>query len=253
MDGNEMFWKATVEEIKQGYVYDEKRDAFSCLLCGEVFFRGIIYPFENVLYEAERAAKKHIYDCHGSVFQYLINMNKRYTGLTEHQKELLEHFYQGLSDKEITQVLGSGSTSTIRNHRFKLKEREKQAKVFLAIMGLIEDGVQPEEKLIPIHKGATMVDERYVITEKERQDILKTYFQGPKGEHLSLFPSKEKRKIVVLQHIIKQFDAHKKYSEKEVNETLKHIYEDYVTIRRYLIEYGFMDRSQDGSLYWVKL
>ncbi|MBJ6950597.1 DUF2087 domain-containing protein, partial [Vibrio cholerae] len=30
-------------------------------------------------------------------------------------------------------------------------------------------------------------------------------------------------------------------------------YPDFVTLRRYLIEYGFLDRTDDGSQYWVKL
>ncbi|MEG2739993.1 DUF2087 domain-containing protein, partial [Clostridium sp.] len=30
------------------------------------------------------------------------------------------------------------------------------------------------------------------------------------------------------------------------------IYEDYATIRRALVEYGFMKRSNDCSSYWVK-
>ena len=28
--------------------------------------------------------------------------------------------------------------------------------------------------------------------------------------------------------------------------------EDYVTVRRNLIEYGFLDRTADGRTYWVK-
>ncbi|RIJ63707.1 DUF2087 domain-containing protein [Rummeliibacillus sp. POC4] len=27
---------------------------------------------------------------------------------------------------------------------------------------------------------------------------------------------------------------------------------DYVSLRRYLIEYGFMERTDDCSIYWVK-
>jgi hypothetical protein len=30
------------------------------------------------------------------------------------------------------------------------------------------------------------------------------------------------------------------------------VYDDYVTVRRYLIEYGFLDRKDDGSQYWLK-
>lgn len=42
------------------------------------------------------------------------------------------------------------------------------------------------------------------------------------------------------------------YSEREVNRILKRIYEDYANLRRALIEYGFIDRTNDGSSYWVK-
>jgi hypothetical protein len=37
-----------------------------------------------------------------------------------------------------------------------------------------------------------------------------------------------------------------------VNEILKNAYEDYATLRRYLIEYDFMDRKADGSQYRLK-
>ncbi|MMZ69439.1 hypothetical protein D1872_322810 [compost metagenome] len=51
---------------------------------------------------------------------------------------------------------------------------------------------------------------------------------------------------------MKRFDTHKKYTEKEVNGILRTADTDYVTLRRYLIEYGFLDRKDDGSMYWVK-
>lgn len=255
-DVNELFWNATIEEIKRGYVFNELRDEYICLICGERFQKGIIYPSDNLLFDAEKAVKVHIHKSHQSMFQYLVNMNKKYTGLTDIQKELLEYFYRGLSDKEIAKMHGNGSTSTIRSHRFKLKEKEKQAKVFLAVMELLEEskktkGHDFDNELINIHRGATMVDDRYAITEKEREKVIKTYFNREDGR-LSTFPSKEKRKIIVLSHIVKNFQINKGYSEKEVNTILKNIYDDYVTIRRYLIEYGFMERNRDCSIYWVK-
>lgn len=39
---------------------------------------------------------------------------------------------------------------------------------------------------------------------------------------------------------------------KEFNEIIKTAYYDYVTVRRFLIEYGFLDRKPDGSQYWLK-
>ena len=46
-------------------------------------------------------------------------------------------------------------------------------------------------------------------------------------------------------------DPKKKYTEKELNTILVESFDDYVTIRRYLIEYGFLDRKKDGSRYWI--
>lgn len=62
---------------------------------------------------------------------------------------------------------------------------------------------------------------------------------------------KEKNKVVIFGKIAEQFEYGKRYSEQEVNEILKPIYEDYMTIRRYLIMYGFMERTKDGRQYWL--
>jgi hypothetical protein len=245
MDIEKLFWEASVEEMVQGYIYEEEKEEYICLVCGECFVKGVIYKSGEVLLEAERAVKSHIAAEHNSMFDYLVNMDKKYTGLTEHQKKLLTAFKAGQSDKEIVEAEGEGSTSTIRNHRFKLKEREKQAKVFLAIM----QSLTVKDDLINIHRGATMVDERYATTEEEREKVLKNYFSDSR---LKSFPASEKKKIVILKQIMKGFDVKKEYSEKEVNEVLKSIFEDFVTIRRYLIQYGFMERTKDCSKYWVK-
>lgn len=81
----------------------------------------------------------HIQNEHTSMFDYLLNMDKKFTGLTDLQKKMVQFFYMGLNDKEIVKELDGGSTSTIRNHRFTLREKMKQAKVFLALMELSEE------------------------------------------------------------------------------------------------------------------
>lgn len=52
---------------------------------------------------------------------------------------------------------------------------------------------------------------------------------------------------------MKRFEAGKTYSEKEVNEILKTVHADFVSLRRHLIEYGFMNRHNDGSEYTLKM
>ena len=250
MFGDKRFWEATIEERSQGFTYDSKTNVYCCLLCDDTFEEGEIFPIGDRFFEAKKAVKHHIQLKHGSVFDYLIHLDKKYTGLSDHQKELLQDFWLGVTDREIVQKKG-GSASTIRNHRFKLKEKEKQAKVFLSLMHLLhnESTQTKDEQFIPFHKGAKMVDERYAITESEKEKVLETFFKDGK---LTTFPSKEKRKIIVLQKIINYFSYSNTYTEKDINDILKNIYDDYVTIRRYLIQYGFMDRNKDGSQYWIK-
>jgi len=69
---------------------------------------------------------------------------------------------------------------------------------------------------------------------------------------LKSYPSREKKKIIVLEEIMKKFESSAIYSEKEINEILKAVYDDFATIRRALIEYGFLSRSNDCRSYWVK-
>ncbi len=135
---DKLLWTASVEDIKSGYRFDFLKNKYVCLFCGKEYERGIVFPFEDLLFEAERAVQNHIKIIHGNVFECLVGLNKKFNDISEVQKDLLKLFYKGLSDKEIVEQQGGGSTSTIRSHRYKLKEREKQAKVFLAIMSLLE-------------------------------------------------------------------------------------------------------------------
>lgn len=250
MQISELFWSASLEELKRGYV--QEAGHYICLLCGEKTEKGIIYPEDGVLYEAERYMSIHIQNVHQSVFEYLIGLDKKFTGLTDHQNRLLRLFYQGKSDSEIQKEMEIGSASTIRNHRFVLKEKERQAKMFLTMMELLKEKDQHAPSLVVPHKTARMVDDRYHVTEEEKEGIVKKYFpQGSDGP-LKAFPPKEKQRLIILREIVQRLTSGRTYGEKEINEILQAVYHDYVLLRRYLIEYGFLDRKPDGSQYWLK-
>lgn len=246
---SDRFWEAPLEDLKHGYL--EEKEQYVCLLCGNEVEKGMIYPQDNKLYEAEKFMNLHIQREHGSVFTYLIGLNKKLTGLTDHQNRLLRLFYEGKSDTEIKQEMEVGSTSTIRNHRFVLKEKERQAKMLLTLMELLKEKDEHAPSLIAPHQTATMVDDRYNVTKQEQEKMLKKYFIED-SKTLKTFPAKEKQKLVVLREISTLFHPKETYSEKDVNEVLKRVYHDFVTLRRYMIEYGFLDRKSDGSSYWLK-
>lgn len=58
--------------------------------------------------------------------------------------------------------------------------------------------------------------------------------------------------MTALREVAGLFQSGRRYGEKEVNGILQEVYDDYVTLRRYLIEHGFLDRKPDGSQYWLK-
>lgn len=248
-----LFWQASLAELKKGYLYHRPDDAFVCLICGTRFSKGIVYAGDDgLLYEAEKYMQMHIKQAHQSAFHSLLNLDRKLTGLTTHQKRILELFYGGFSDREVAEAIGTHSTSTVRNHRFNLREKQKQAKVFLAIMELLEE--RPAQRRFSGHIPHLygQGDERYAITEEENEKILAAHFKhGPDGP-LASFPRKEKKRVAILRHLVKNFEAGRTYTEKEVNDTLRAFYDDYALLRRCLIDYGLMNRTPDGRAYWTE-
>lgn len=93
---------------------------------------------------------------------------------------------------------------------------------------------------------------KVAISVEKKKKVLQTYFKNGLDKGIEIIPRKEMKKIIILQHILKRFNKGRKYPEKEVNNILKTVHVDYVSLRRYLIEYGFMERTDDCSIYWVK-
>ena len=129
-------WQVNPSELKKGYYYDSVEELFVCLVCDKRFREGIIYEESGTFYDAERFLRKHIEEAHGSMFDYLVNLDKRYTGLSEQQSKILSLFHSGESDAEIAGELGLSNTSTVRNHRFNLREKHRQAKLIIALSDL---------------------------------------------------------------------------------------------------------------------
>ncbi|QOR34011.1 DUF2087 domain-containing protein [Clostridium sp. 'deep sea'] len=247
---NNYFNEASLNDLKRGYIVPDNSTDMICLICGEKYEKDIIYTMNDRMLLGQKAIIEHVKSAHNSTFNFLINLEKKHTGISESQKDMLIKFYNLANDTDIAKELGV-SKSTVRNYRFRLREKAKQAKVFLALMELLESRVEDDEKLIDYHKEATMVDDRYVITEAEYKKTIEKYFSSDGS--LRSIPRKQKRKLIVLREIASSFETNKTYDEKEVNEKLEKFNEDYVSLRRYLIEYQFLKRENDGSKYWVTL
>ena len=62
-------------------------------------------------------------------------------------------------------------------------------------------------------------------------------------------PRKLDDKREIFRYASDLFEADRAYTEKEVNELLGKIYEDYALLRRYLVDFKLLSRDNDGAVY----
>jgi len=71
--------------------------------------------------------------------------------------------------------------------------------------------------------------------------ILKNYLDG---DRITIIPSKNKKKIVVLRWLANRFAVDTNYTEPEVNAIIQQHHADSATLRRDLVMYQFLHREQ---------
>ncbi|RPI33390.1 MAG: DUF2087 domain-containing protein [Chloroflexota bacterium] len=81
------------------------------------------------------------------------------------------------------------------------------------------------------------------------QQVLRAYTHNGR---LTQLPGKQKKMLVILRWLATLFEPEKGYSEAEVNAVLKSVYEeDFVSLRRDLVDYGYLRRERGGGKYWL--
>lgn len=108
----------------------------------------------------------------------------------------------------------------------------------------------------------------YVVVESAFVDIMRTEVPAPPpSQHgdeppdraavldkaivdgrLVAWPAKRSKRLIVLDWLVQGFEPGLHYKEKVVNRKLGQFSDDTATMRRYLVDEGFLDRA-DGS-YW---
>jgi len=244
------FEKASIDELADGVMKDTGAQEWVCLSCGKRFSEGEVFPVEGKFLQARRAALLHVETEHGPQFRNLLKLMHQWKGVSDTQEQLLGAFFNGDDDARVAEKLGI-TRSTVRNHRFRMKERARRARVFIAMMKILETSQKPEAKLVDFPSGAVMVDERFALTQEEYENFIEKFFC--EDGSLKRFPLKAKIRVALLRKIAETLVPGKRYTEKELNTKLSAIYDDFVLIRRNLIDYGFMNRLRDGSAYWVEL
>ena len=85
-------------------------------------------------------------------------------------------------------------------------------------------------------------------SEEAVRKVLKAYLNA--DGTIKQIPQEGKKMLVILNFILDAFAFDTNYTEKEVNTILRRFHVDTATLRRNLIDYGFMARESDGTRYW---
>lgn len=75
--------------------------------------------------------------------------------------------------------------------------------------------------------------------------ILRTYVRAGK---LTRVPAQRSKRLVVLDRLAQEFEVGVHYAERQVNAILRRFHPDVASLRRHLVDEGFLDR--DAGVYW---
>ncbi len=72
-----------------------------------------------------------------------------------------------------------------------------------------------------------------------------------KNNKIKCLPAKFMKRREIVQYISEKIELDKAYTEKEINQIIANCieFEDYVTVRRELCDFGFLTRTDDGKEY----
>jgi hypothetical protein len=87
----------------------------------------------------------------------------------------------------------------------------------------------------------SVLDQQAAPESEEENAVLRAFFNGPR---LRQIPASRKKRVIVLRRLLERFAPGRAYPEAEVNEMLRDAHDDVATLRRELVDYGFMVRDR---------
>lgn len=105
---------------------------------------------------------------------------------------------------------------------------------------------------MPVKPEPRISDNRWIAelgwSEADQQVLAAHTMSG----QLTRLPAKQKKLLVILRWLITLFEPDRFYTEREVNEVLQTVHtDDYVGLRRDLVDFGYLRRERGGGKYWL--
>lgn len=118
--------------------------------------------------------------------------------------------------------------------------------------GLVDAAAEAQSRIYTLRLAAFQVLARPSSSDLQHSPgtkddaVTRAYFDGPRLRHL---PAARKKRVSVLRRLLERFEPNRDYPEREVNDLLRLAHDDVATLRRELVDYGFMVR--DRGIYRV--
>jgi hypothetical protein len=80
---------------------------------------------------------------------------------------------------------------------------------------------------------------------EDQARVLRTYLRAGR---LTGIPVQRTKRLVILDRLAQEFDVGTHYPERDVNRILRRFHDDVASLRRYLVDEGFLDRH--AGEYW---
>lgn len=159
---------------------------------------------------------------------------------------------------ELAELLGK-SEPTISHHLTQLREvglvtlrmdktqrfssvNQATLTKFKQFVGAIEQMPEPEGEIL----SNGWIDA--LAMEEWEREVLREFTQNGRVTQL---PTKLKKYMVIVRWIATHFETGVDYTEKQVNAIISKVHDDFATLRRDLVEAGYLQRERGGARYWV--
>jgi len=184
----------------------------------------------------------------------------------ENQVDELVRFFKALAEPNRLRIIGllAQKPQSVEQLATTLRVGESTVSHHLSKLadaGLVSARAESYYSIYALHTGALAAMAKKILHEDALpglalgmdvdaydRKILSAFSDA--GGRIKAFPVQEKKFLVILRHILREFELGIRYPEKRVNQILSRYSADTATLRRSLVEHGFMAREGGGGMYW---
>ena len=172
--------------------------------------------------------------------------------------EELVNFMKTLADAERLKIAGLLSMETLSPAQIAERLGMKPVEVQRHLDQLAAAGLAKQEgalfrvdgQLIEKFTHQVLAQSRPPAPDYEGDEFevktLRAYL-SPDGS-LKAIPTQHKKLMVILSHLVKNFEPGVKYPESQVNQILRRFHEDTAALRRYMVDNKLLNREK--GIYW---